>query len=52
VRAKAAILVLIDMGNSILLKAARCGPHAQLDGGCLIPVRIPNVKYDFSFISY
>jgi hypothetical protein len=33
-------LVLIDMGNSIRLSASRCGPHAQLDEGCLIPVRI------------
>jgi hypothetical protein len=31
-RAAAAILVLIDMRNSIRLKAVRCGPHDQLDG--------------------
>jgi hypothetical protein len=45
-------LVLIDMGNSILLSASRCGPHAQLDGGCLLSVRILDAKYGFSFISY
>src|SRR6266699_4726928 len=28
-RARAAILVLIDIGNSIRLNAARCGPHAR-----------------------
>jgi hypothetical protein len=38
-RARAAILVLIDMRNSIRLEAVRCGLHAQLDGGCSKPVR-------------
>jgi hypothetical protein len=37
--ARAASLVLIDMMVSIRLGAARCGPHARLDGGCSIPVR-------------
>src|SRR5437016_3546092 len=37
--ARAAILVLIDMRNSIRLWADRCGPCAQLDGPCSIPVR-------------
>jgi hypothetical protein len=37
--ASAAILVLIDIGNSIRLKAVRCGPHGQLDGASSNPVR-------------
>src|SRR4051812_47627485 len=46
-RARAAILVLIDMGNSIRFGAARCGPHAQLDGGLSNPVRMAVWKYGF-----
>jgi hypothetical protein len=32
-------LLLIGMRNSILLQAARYGPHAQLDGASSNPVR-------------
>src|SRR6476620_4245767 len=39
-RARAAILVLIDMTNSIRLRRYRCGPRASLDGGFSLPVRI------------
>src|SRR5260370_26628635 len=43
--ASAAILVLIDMRNSIRLRAVRCGPHAQLDGGFSNPVRIAGPEF-------
>src|SRR5712691_11700672 len=47
--ASAAILVLIDMTNSIRLRAARCGPHIQLDGASPDPVRIPARNSLFSY---
>jgi len=46
-RAKAAILVLIDMVNSILVLSGRCGPHAELDGAPSKAVRNGGRKYGF-----
>jgi hypothetical protein len=52
-RARAAILVLIDMRNSIRLRAARFGPHAQLVGAFPNPVRIAPRKFrDRLFLKY
>jgi hypothetical protein len=46
-RARAAILVLIDMVNSILVLSGHCGPHAQLDGAPSKAVRMGGKNYGF-----